>query len=350
MTEAVEPRVAAPGAPVPGPVGRLLARVYLAEALRRSRRFDAGRGVVRIDRPVISVGNLSVGGTGKTPMVRWVLRVLAQAGRTPAVAMRGYRSRDGVSDEAELYRGEFPDLPVVARPDRLEGLIAIFATEAGERVDTVVLDDGFQHRRIARDLDLVLVDATRSPFEDDVLPAGRLREPVAALRRAHAVVITHAEAVGERELARLGEQIERVAGRPPIAACGHTWARLALHGPDGCDHHPVAWLRGRTVLPVCGIGNPQAFLAQLAAEGAHLLPPKVYADHAAYPPRRVAALARRTAGAEAIVTTAKDWTKLRDSARDLPVPVVVPELGLTLFRGGDALRERVIEAARGDAA
>ncbi|HRQ74118.1 MAG TPA: tetraacyldisaccharide 4'-kinase, partial [Phycisphaerales bacterium] len=156
---------------VPGLPGRLAAMVYGAAIARRNRAFDAGRGVVTLDRPVISVGNLSTGGTGKSPTVAWVVRTLREAGRDPCIAMRGYRSRDGVSDEAEEYRAAFDDLPVVARPDRLQGLIELFASERGGRVDAVVLDDGFQHRCIARALDLVLIDATRDPFADAMIPA-----------------------------------------------------------------------------------------------------------------------------------------------------------------------------------
>src|SRR4051794_5329108 len=164
MTRGAEGR--ARRGPVAGPVGAALAAVYSWEIGRRNRRYDAGRGVVRFDRPVISVGNLSVGGTGKTPMVAHIVGVLLQAGHTPAIAMRGYGSKasGGRSDEAEEYRRKFPGVPVLARPDRTLALIEQFAREhddaGGRQSDVVVLDDGFQHRKIARDLDIVLVDAS----------------------------------------------------------------------------------------------------------------------------------------------------------------------------------------------
>src|ERR1043165_360740 len=159
--------------PVPGAVGRLLARGYAWEIGRRNRRYDAGRGVVRFDRPVISVGNLSVGGTGKTPMVAHIVGLLLEAGRRPCIAMRGYAGRGGMSDEAEEYRGRFPGIPIVARANRTLGLIELFSREhetGGQQTDCIVLDDGFQHRRIARDLDVVMVDASRDPFDDALLP------------------------------------------------------------------------------------------------------------------------------------------------------------------------------------
>lgn len=190
-------------APLPGPLGRLAGAIYAREIRRRNRAYDRGGRVTRLDRPVISVGNLSAGGTGKTPMVMKLATALLEAGHHPCIAMRGYKAAAGRSDEAEEYRARLVNVPVVAQPDRISGLRALFATEVGRDVDVVLLDDGFQHRRLARDLDIVLVDATRSPFEDRLLPAGYLREPPASLERAQAVVITHAEAVVGGEIDRL---------------------------------------------------------------------------------------------------------------------------------------------------
>ncbi len=141
--------------------------------------------------------NLSVGGTGKTPMVMHVLRVLLERGYRPCVAMRGYsKSKDGAADETDAYRRAFPEVPIMAQPDRIAGLRSLLErTPAEKQFDRVVLDDGFQHRQIARDLDVVLIDATpgRSVFADRLLPAGWLRERVGSLARASAVVLTHAE-------------------------------------------------------------------------------------------------------------------------------------------------------------
>jgi len=183
---------------VPGPIGAALARVYGIVIARINRRFDSGRGVVRFDRPVISVGNLSVGGTGKTPMVRRLIAILLEMERRPCIAMRGYRKGTGESDEAAAYQREFPDVPVIAQANRTDGLIALFGDEhegEGPHRDCIVLDDGFQHRQIGRELDIVLVDASRSPFRDRLLPQGWLREPAESLTRAGLVVVTHAESV-----------------------------------------------------------------------------------------------------------------------------------------------------------
>lgn len=307
----------------------------------RNRGFDAGKGVVEIDRPVVSVGNLSVGGTGKTPMVAGLVRVLRAMGRWPAVAMRGYAARGGESDEAAAYRAEFPDLPIVARADRLQGLIDLFATPEGERVDAVVLDDGFQHRRLARQCDIVLVDATRNPFEDRLLPAGWLREPVGSLARAHAVVVTHAEAVEQSVVAGIIARARGENSRLVIATARHAWSGLDVHDATGPRRESVSWLRGRRVVAACAIGNPGPFLEQVRRASGEVAGRLVLRDHDPYDAaavREILAMVERER-ASAVVTTAKDWVKLRDRMGGMRV--AVPRLELTFDGGGADLDELV---------
>lgn len=338
--------------PIPRWIARPLVPLYRAVIARRNRSFDAGRGVVELDRPVISVGNLSVGGTGKTPMVAWLIALLRGAGRDPTVAMRGYRAGPQGSDEALEYASEFADLPVVARADRLSGLLEMFASDRGERVDVVVLDDGFQHRRIARQLDIVLVDATRSPFEGHLLPAGWLREPVESLARTGAVVVTHAGRVSAAALGTLWERIRRAAPRAVLAECSHAWRGLRVHGPVGTpiEERPLSWLRGGRVVACCAIGNPGPFLAGVREQGAEVRE-LVLRDHDSFGPgtvRRLAAMARDH-GARGIVVTSKDWVKLaRYSPGVWPCPVVVPRLGLEFREGREGLEKRVLEVAAMD--
>ncbi len=332
--------------PIPRPLRPFagpLESLYKAELARRSKRFDEGRGVVTIDRPVISVGNLSVGGTGKTPMVAKIAVWLLDAGHRPVIAMRGYRARNGISDEAAEYHARFGSaVPVVAQPDRLEGLLRLFATDPA--VDVVILDDGFQHRRIARQMDIVLIDATRDPFEDRCLPAGRLREPVGALSRATDIVLTHTEHADNAE--PLSQRLTPIAG-PPVWA-EHAWASLAVRTPEKDETRPVDWLKGRNVLPVCAIGHPGAFLDTVrrvtgqppAAE------PIVLRDHDPYRGGTIRRIIRAAAGADAIVTTEKDWSKLaRVPQSRWPCPVIRPRLEIRLTRGGEGLRGRVLGIA-----
>lgn len=331
-----------------GPLGRLAERIYSNEVARCNRRWDAGRGVIRFDRAVISVGNLSVGGTGKTPVVAWALRELLEAGRRPCVAMRGYARRRGEeSDEEALHRRAFPGVPVVARPDRAEGLIELFGTDEGAAIDVIVLDDGFQHRRIARDLDIVLIDATRDPFVGHLLPRGWLREGVPSLARAHALVLTHVEHVSMEALEGLAGRLASAAPHALLASCAHIWEAVEQVSPAGGPARSPDSLAGQRLAAVCAIGNPDAFLAQAraAAGPGGRVESIVLRDHAPFTPARVANVRTLCRSADALLTTAKDWTKLGrhvlGGASDWPCPILVPRLSLTWASGERELAARV---------
>ena len=343
--------------PVPGPLGALAARIYAMAIARRNRAFDAGRGVEALPLPVISVGNLSVGGTGKTPMVAHLCRLFLERGRRPCIAMRGYnpgRRSGGVerSDEADVYRREFGDaVDIVARPDRAAGIRTLLDS-AGPRPTVIVLDDGFQHRRIRRDLDIVLIDASRDPFADRLLPAGWLREPTGSLRRASCIVLTHTELATTEALAALRLQIAAAHGREPLAATRHLWTALL----DSADRTlPLDWLLGRRIVGVCAIGNPRGFADALRATLGSTPPAELFTlpDHDPYAPatvrRIVDAAARCSAGA--IVITDKDWSKLRRlPASTWPCPVVRPVLSLSFLSGRHELEQAVLAAAAPGAA
>lgn len=316
------------------------------------------RAHTRLPIPVISIGNLSVGGTGKTPLVLHAAQSLVAAGHRPCIAMRGYAaSAEGGSDEASVYHRAFArlglDVPIVARPDRAAGVAALLARRP--EIDAVLLDDGFQHRRLARDLDLVLVDATRPPFEDRLLPAGWLREPVSALRRAGGVVLTHAESVPAVTIEDLARRIETAHGRPPIAVTRHVWESLDVLDvsaspptTDAQSEHPVGWLAGKRVLLTCAIGNPGPF-EQAAARAIGAAPAStiILRDHDPYSAPTVDRILAEARGMDAILTTDKDWSKLAevDPAR-WPCPVVRPRLGLAFDAGEAALDAMLLAAAR----
>lgn len=340
---------ARPPGPVPAPLGSLLAPVYEQIIASRNRRFDRGVDVRRFDRPVISIGNLSVGGTGKTPTVRKIVRWLIADGLLPAIAMRGYKAAPGKpGDEAVEYERTLDPwptgtrVPIVAQPNRVLGLERLLTTPTGRRVNRIVLDDGFQHRRIARDLDIVLIDATRDPWNDRLLPAGWLREPVSSLARAHAAVITHAEAVEPGAVERLMERIASVAPSAVVAAARHEWTELRVHQPSGDRVEEPAWLRSRRPLAVCGIANPGPFIRTVEqCCGGTLAGRVVLPDHDEYGPSTVERLLREIArlSADVVVTTEKDWAKLSEVAPDRwPVPVVCPRLDIVFERGEDQLR------------
>jgi tetraacyldisaccharide 4'-kinase len=323
---------------------------------RRNRRFDRGKGVVTFDRPVISVGNLSVGGTGKTPMVHHLLTVLLAAGHRPCIAMRGYMSKGGAggeSDEAQTYRRAFPDVPVIAQPDRVHGLIRRFHEEYNSdaaHTDCILLDDGFQHRRIARQMDIVLIDATRPPFGDRLLPAGWLREPIASLKRATHTIITHAESVAPAQRTSLERSIEEARGHPPIAVTRHYWSTLEPRAGAANGPRPLASIRGQRILAVCAIGNPGPFLASAQHfTGQPLAGHLVLRDHDEYAREtveKIVALARELR-THAILTTDKDWSKLATVPPETwPCPVLVPKLELAFDRGEADLAAAALETVQ----
>lgn len=343
------------GSPLPGalrPLGGAIEPVYRRVVARRNARFDSGRGVVTLDRPVISVGNLTVGGTGKTPMVDRIVRWLIEAGHRPAIAMRGYGARRGEpGDEARLYRDAFEGVPIVAQPDRLDGLLGMFASAEGRAVDVVVLDDGFQHRRLGRALDLVLIDATRDPRADRCLPAGWLREPVEALSRAGGVVLTHTDRASPSGLRAVEGVARAFSGAGPVAWTRHAWTgvRVLVDGRE--QARPESWLAGRRGLAVCALGRPASFFRACEAAGARLIDAVALRDHDPYSTRTIEWLLRtlERSGAETLLVTEKDWTKLRRVRPELwPCPVARPELSLGFVRGEGDLRSLVLRAAASD--
>lgn len=339
----------APKPLVPGGLGLAMARVYAAEVARRNRAFDAGRGVVRLDAPVISVGNLSVGGTGKTPMVMWVVQRLREMGRHPAIAMRGYGAkRGGMSDEQAEYSARVPGVPVVAQPDRVAGL-----REVRGRFDCVVLDDGFQHRRVARDADIVLVDATRDVFADRCLPAGWLREPVSSLGRADAVVVTRCDLAGREAVGAMEARIRSHAPGALVARARHRWVGLEIDASAGgsAATEGVEWLAGRPVVVACGIANPGAFAAQVEGCGARIAARVVLRDHARWTDEDIARVERAVRGSvDAVVVTMKDWVKLRGRTGIWGVPTARPVVEMDLGASADAMRVLIAGAVGIDSA
>jgi tetraacyldisaccharide 4'-kinase len=284
-----------------------LALAYGFAVARRNARFDRGVGVHRADVPVISVGNITVGGTGKTPLTMLVVQHLLDLGRKPAIVTRGYAARPGqTADEVLEYRSELPGVPIAVDADR----VAAAARAVREHADCIVLDDGFQHRRLARDLDIVLVDATNPWGGGSLLPAGRLREPKSSLGRAGVIVLTRRNLVDERRAGQLERELRKLApARVPILAATQDAANLI--GLDGSAAAPQS-LADRCVMPACGIGNPGAFVTALQPLVGRLVEGVFFRDHHPYTSldvrRLVEAAAQRDA--DTIVVTRKDWVKL----------------------------------------
>jgi tetraacyldisaccharide 4'-kinase len=310
---------------------RLLLRpaeaVYAAATRCRASLYAAGRLRTRVlTRPVISVGNISLGGAGKTPFAAALARAALARGLKPAILSRGYRRRstgtlvvsdgsgprvDGerAGDEALLLAREVPGVAVVVASRRYDaGVIA----ERQLGAELHILDDGFQHLALERRLNLLLLDVTRNPAGQRVLPLGRLREPVSAIGRADLVVLTRTHLGRETEPVRNWLQ----SRHPDIPVVDAAQRVIGLRGPDGGSEPIEAW-RGRPILALASIGNPDAFVADLEGLGMRVAARLHYRDHHRYTPgdvRQVASLLRGC-GAEAVVTTLKDMVHLEKLAR-----------------------------------
>jgi len=298
--------------------------------------------------PVVSVGNLTLGGTGKTPLVAWLARTLEARGLRPAIVSRGYGAARGErSDEAAELGILLPAVAHVADRDRVAGV----RTAAAAGAEVAVLDDGFQHRRLARDLDIVAVDATDPCGGGRIFPRGLLREPLGGLARAQAVVLTRSTAVDARRRAEIRGMLDRTCrGGLPGVWIEATHRPLRLRAA-AMPPQPLDRLAGTRVAAFAGIGNPAAFRATLAQAGADLVGFRAFPDHHRYTEDDLAAIRRwaAAAGADLIVTTLKDLVKVRADHPDAP-PILALEIALEVLPGSDltgldALLEPVIARA-----
>jgi tetraacyldisaccharide 4'-kinase len=297
----------------------------------RNRRFDRGKNVNHVGVPVISIGNLTVGGTGKTPCVEYVARLLREHEVQVAILSRGYGSDAGRNDEAMVLEENLPDVPHYQDPDRVA--IARTAIEESES-EVLVLDDGFQHRRLARDLDIVLIDATDPWSGGYLFPRGGLREPRRNLRRAGFVVLTRCDAVEPGAVEQLTNEVRTLAPGIDIAK--------TIHAP--VDSFTF---RGKHVGAFCGIGNPEAFRRTLQSLGAEVIEFRAFPDHYPYRREDVDELQKWAATLPAdgcVVTTQKDWVKLRVTELG-GRPLRAVRIGLQFVEGKEAFDKSVLTAA-----
>ena len=318
---------------------RVLEVPYTAAVRLRNFRYDSVRAeVIRVPVPVISVGNLTLGGTGKTPTVEWLARWFSQRNVRVGLVSRGYGvKQDGskqghANDEALELAQKLPDVPHVLDPDRVRG-----ARQAIEQFgcQLVLLDDGFQHRRIARDLDIVLVDALEPFGFGHVFPRGTLREPLAGWSRAQVIVLTRAELATDDQRASIRQQVRKYA--PTAIWVEATHAPKWLQSPTG-QQQPLERLAGKPIAAFCGIGNPAGFRHALVQCGYKLIAMREFADHFNYAAEHAAELARwaDSLHVAAVVCTAKDLVKI-GPLWSADKPLVALSGQLELLTGGKEL-------------
>lgn len=307
-------------------------------ALIRLRNFFYDSGLLPVRRApakVVSVGNLTVGGTGKTPLVAYLVEQAIERGFCPAVIARGYkgalRGGEWLNDEGLLLKEKFPGLVVIQNPDRIAA-----ARRAVDEMgaDFIILDDAFQHRRIERDVDVLTVDA-RAPFGNGrVLPAGILREPISGIARADAIVLTRCGDLSDVEIRAVEERLAHLAEGVPLFLTDHVPERLRFLG-DG-EEKSLDSLDGKKLFICSGIALPRAFRMTVESMGGTICGERHFADHHHYQVSDLIGILdeARESGAEAIVTTEKDAVKLHDF--DQARHILVLGIAIRFREGGDA--------------
>jgi tetraacyldisaccharide 4'-kinase len=301
---------------------------FYASAMRlRNLLYDAHiLPASYLGKPAVSVGNITTGGTGKTPVVRWLSQRLQSAGQNPVVLLRGYKSTSqGKSDEQEVLVSA--GLTVVADPSRVRG--AATALAKFPQTTTFILDDGMQHRRARRNFELVLVNTTEPFGYSRVFPRGLLREPLSGLKRADAVLLTHADEVTPGEIDAITFTIRKHQKRVPIFHCNHVITGLR----SDASLLPIDTLSGKKYFAFCGIGSPASFFWRLGHWGGTSVGTHTFDDHHDYTAQDIEQLrnAATAASADMLITTTKDWVKLEQFAPNTTPPILRVELSLKFW-------------------
>jgi len=272
--------------------------LYRGAVVGRGKLYDWG--VFRSEEfsiPVLSVGNLTVGGTGKTPVAAWLAQRLIEKGVTPAIVLRGYGG-----DETIVHQRLNPGIRVIATPDRARGIREAIANGVG----AVVLDDAFQHRRAGRDADVLLINADAWTGTARLLPAGPWREPLRSARRATLIVVTR-KIADPSTVENVRRALANAAPRVPITTVQLAPANLTSTSTG--QTMPLHALQGADLTAIAAVAHPDAFFKQLTELGA-IVRPISFADHHAFTAADARSLARRGSDSDFVVCTLKDAVKL----------------------------------------
>lgn len=300
----------------------------------------------RLPCTVISIGNIVAGGTGKTPAVTAIAKQLQNQGFQVAILLRGYKrhssenitvvsdgenrlcSREESGDEADMLARQLPNIPIVVGKQRyLTGKAALDRFKS----DVIILDDGFQHRQLARDVDILTIDTTQPYGTGALLPIGTLREPTTAIQRAHIILLTRTDAIATK-IADLKAELNQLAPNTPILESVHQ--PTSLYWLNQTDEHsimPIENLTGKRLLAVCGIGNPDAFVATLKKYNPEAIGLLAFPDHHVYTESDLQKIheQKQQCEAEWVITTQKDEQKLASLFTELPIVVLAIELVIT---------------------
>tara|TARA_B100000686_G_C16768660_1_gene963536 strand:+ start:724 stop:1812 length:1089 start_codon:yes stop_codon:yes gene_type:complete len=315
----------------------------------RSRGYSAGwLSSKKLDCRVVSIGNLTLGGTGKTPMTLWLARMLRSRGHRPAILSRGYKgttqgstnvvcdgqnvllSPESAGDEPVMLASRLKDVPVLVGANRYSS--ALFASQHFDS-DVLLLDDGYQHLALRRDCNILLLDCA-NPFGNGlVFPSGHLREPIEAIERADVICFTRCSEEGSFSTGDFPLKLSKpsVKTRPRLSA----WVRL-----DTGERLPPEGLCGESVLAFCGIARPEDFQRLLDKAGVRTVSKFDFSDHHFYSKKDLNLMQRGLGKARCIATTEKDAVKIRLFSWD--VPIFYAEIDLDVFEGEEFLIRSVL--------
>ncbi|MFZ0034280.1 MAG: tetraacyldisaccharide 4'-kinase [Sedimentisphaerales bacterium] len=332
-------------------LGVAAAGYSLAVILRNFLYSKRWLKIYTADAPVISIGNITTGGTGKTPLVIWLCKFLQQKDLRCAVLTRGYKTTQNLKlktqnyvDEPAILAESCPQAKIIINPNRIEAA-AEAVNKFGAKV--LIMDDGFQHRRLHRNLDIVTIDATCPFGYGKLLPAGLLREPVASLKRADAAVLTRCDQISESELNQIEKELQLI--NPDMVITRSIHSPVCVKSTAG-EKIGLEQLRNRKIFAFCGIGNPETFLSTIKNTGANPVGSKIYNDHYHYTNSDADDIhdQARYLKADLILTTQKDWTRttlLTSVKKDIPFAYLAVEI--KFIAGEDKLKQLIEDTLAG---
>lgn len=327
----------------------LLSKIY--GFVVKTRIFFYKEGILRSIRlpiPVISVGNITTGGTGKTPIVEYISRYLQERGKRVVILSRGYAANlrqehnflasKACNDEYLLLKENIPDVPNLLSKDRIKsGLEAIRRFKA----EYLLLDDGFQHLRLARDLNIVIID-TLNPFGyGHMVPRGMLREPLKELRRADMVILTHADQCIPDKIRFIVDRLHEFVEYIPVIETIHK--PMYLESVRDTKLLDINCLKGKRVFAFCAIGNPLSFRKSIEGLGAELLGFRIFSDHHPYTSSELIALNEemRSMKPDAIIITQKDKVKIRDNSSIWDFPLWTLKMEICVVKGNEIFENKI---------
>ncbi|MBM4055692.1 MAG: tetraacyldisaccharide 4'-kinase [Planctomycetes bacterium] len=313
----------------------------------KTRIFFYTTGILKKHRlpvPVISVGNITTGGTGKTPVVEYLAKYIGKKGKKVVIISRGYASKleqkkgtgknERCNDEFLLFQENIPGIANILGKDRVKsGWEAVNR----HRAAYLLLDDGFQHLRLARNLNIVLIDALEPFGYEHVLPRGLLREPLHGLRRADIFLLTHTDQISEEKKENIVHRLHDINRNIPIIESIHK--PVCLESENDETSLDITWLKGKKVFAFCAIGNPLSFRKSLESLGAVLLGFHEFPDHHAYTPSDIKALNDEAMhiGPDVFVVTQKDRVKLGENVNSWAFPLLTLRMEICITKGNELL-------------